>query len=70
MAPRTLSRRDVLTQATGLAAAVAVSAGDDAGALQSQPARVEGATPFKIDIPRARTNRIAMRIGIEMLGFS
>ncbi len=58
MAPQTLSRRDVLAQATGLAAAVVASTGDDAGAFQSQPARVEGATPFKIDIPRARINRI------------
>jgi microsomal epoxide hydrolase len=58
MASRTLSRRDVLVRATGLAAAVAASTANGADASQSPPARAEGVTPFKIDIPRARINRI------------
>jgi microsomal epoxide hydrolase len=62
MAPHTLTRRDVFARAAGLAAAAVAGSGHDAVAAPPQPAADRGVSPFRVDIPRARIDRILARV--------
>src|SRR5262245_48727702 len=61
MRPRAISRRDLLVQTAGLAAAVGASTNAGANSSQSRSGTSSGVTPFRIDIPRARINGIMAR---------
>jgi microsomal epoxide hydrolase len=62
MAALTLTRRDVLTRAAGLAAAAVAASGHEGSAAPAQPAAAGAVSPFRIDMPRARIDRILARV--------
>ena len=58
-----LSRRDLLAQAGSLAALGCIGAPAEAAAVQTPGGLPKGVTPFRIEIPKARIDRITAQLG-------